>query len=74
LASSEHQTEVIWTQDDQRHVHPTNDATAFTRKLLALNPDGISDLEIRRASLEDTYMTIVRKHEKQQSQTREGKK
>ena len=63
-----HKTEVIWMQGDQRHVHATSDATTFTRKLLAQFPDGISDLEIRRASLEDSYMTIVRKHEQQQSQ------
>jgi ABC-2 type transport system ATP-binding protein len=62
------QTEVIWTQDGKAHIHPTSDATAFTRKLFAQCPDGISDLEIRRASLEDTYMTIVQKHGKQQSQ------
>jgi ABC-2 type transport system ATP-binding protein len=68
------QTEVIWTQNGQQHIQSTSQATAFTTQLLAQYPDGISDLEIRRASLEDTYMTIVQKHEKQQSQTREGKK
>ena len=68
------QTEVIWTQDGQRYTQNTSQATAFTSKLLAQYPDGISDLEIRRASLEDTYMTIVQKHEKQQSRKEEGKK
>lgn len=67
------QTEVIWTQNDQKHRQTTSDATAFTRKLLAQFPDGIGDLEIRRASLEDTYMTILRKHEQPQSQTGGGK-
>ena len=62
------QTEVIWTQEGKRHIHPTGDATAFTRTLLAQHPDGICDLEIRRASLEDTYMTIVQRYEKQWSQ------
>jgi ABC-2 type transport system ATP-binding protein len=66
------QTKVIWTQDGQRHTQSTSQATAFTTKLLAQYPDEISDLEIRRASLEDTYMTIVQKYENQQSQTREG--
>jgi len=56
-------TEVIWTQDGKRNVHPTTDATNYTRKLLTQHKDGISKLEIRRASLEDTYMTIVQKHE-----------
>jgi ABC-2 type transport system ATP-binding protein len=55
--------EVIWTQNAKRHVHATKDPTAFTRKLLADNPKGISELEIKRASLEDIYMTIVQKHE-----------
>lgn len=67
-------TEVIWTQDGEHHRQSTSDATAFTRQLLAQSPDGISDLEIRRPSLEDTYMTIVRTHEQPQSQTRRGKK
>lgn len=56
-------TEVIWTEDGKRHVHSTKDATAYTRKLLSDKPKGISDLEIKRASLEDVYMTIVQKHE-----------
>ncbi len=68
------QTEVIWTQDGQPHSQRTSQAVAFTRMLLTKNPDGISDLEIRRASLEDTYMTIVQKHEKQYSQKEEGMK
>jgi ABC-2 type transport system ATP-binding protein len=62
------QTEVIWSQDGQQHIQRTSQAVAFTRRLLTQYSDGISDLEIRRASLEDTYMTIVQKHEKQQSQ------
>lgn len=56
-------TEVIWTENGKRHVHSTTDATNYTRKLLTQHKDGISKLEIRRASLEDTYMTIVQKHE-----------
>lgn len=56
-------SEVIWTQDGKRHVHSTKDTTAFTRKLLSNYPEGISELEIKRASLEDIYMAIVQKHE-----------
>lgn len=56
-------TEVIWTQGQKRHVHSTKNATAFTRKLLSDNLKGISDLEIKRASLEDVYMAIVIEHE-----------
>lgn len=61
------QTEVIWSQDGQQYSQRTSQAVAFTRTLLTQNPDGINDLEIRRASLEDTYMAIVQKYEKQQS-------
>ncbi len=61
------QTEVSWTQDGQQHSLRTNSSVAFTRTLLAQYPDGISDLEIRRASLEDTYMPIVQKHEQQRN-------
>jgi len=68
--------EVRWTQGRKRHVHPTSDATAYVRKLLADNPTGISELEVRHASLEDTYMTIVQQHELPQptpQQTKGGK-
>ena len=68
------QTEVIWTRDEQQHIHRTSQAVAFTRQLLIQYPDGISDLEIRRASLEDTYMSIVQTHEKQRNQKEEAKK
>jgi len=68
------QTKVIWIQDGQQHIQSTSRAVAFTRKLLTQYSDGISDLEIRRASLEDTYMTIVQTHEKQRNPKEEGKK
>lgn len=56
-------TEVIWTQNGKRHVHATDDATTYTRQLLTQHQKSISKLEIRRASLEDTYMSIVQQHE-----------
>jgi ABC-2 type transport system ATP-binding protein len=52
--------EVRWTQGDQHFVHAASDATEFVRQLLAENPIGIEDLEVRRASLEDTYLELVR--------------
>jgi ABC-2 type transport system ATP-binding protein len=67
------QTEIIWSQDGQQHRHRTAQAVAFTRTLLTQHLDGISDLEIRSASLEDTYMTIVQKYEKQRHPA-EGRK
>ena len=55
--------EVRWLQDGERHLHATSSATAYVRKLLEQHKTGISELEIRRASLEDTYMKIVLQHE-----------
>jgi ABC-2 type transport system ATP-binding protein len=55
--------EVRWTVDGERHVHETDDATAFVRQLLLEGEGPITDLEVRRASLEDTYMALVRRDE-----------
>ena len=68
------QSEVIWNQDGQQHMQRTSQVVAFTRSLLTQHPDGISYLEIRRSSLEDTYMTIVQKYEKQRNPEEESKK
>ena len=43
-----------------RHVA---DSTAFARELFARHGDEISELEVRRASLEDTYLELVRSAE-----------
>jgi ABC-2 type transport system ATP-binding protein len=56
-------TEVRWTRGGQRHVHGTPDGTAFVRDLFAQYGDEIEDLEVRRASLEDTYLAMVVKSE-----------
>ncbi|HLU63134.1 MAG TPA: ABC transporter ATP-binding protein [Protaetiibacter sp.] len=56
-------SEVRWVQDGARHVHATPDATAFTRELLAQHGDAVSEIEIIRASLEDTYLAMVTKSE-----------
>jgi ABC-2 type transport system ATP-binding protein len=52
--------EVRWSIGGERFVHATDDATAFARGLFARHGDELADLEIRRASLEDTYMAMVR--------------
>ncbi|PZF96690.1 ABC transporter ATP-binding protein [Micromonospora endophytica] len=52
--------EVRWSRGGQRFVHSTADSTGFVRELFAQHDDQIADLEVRRASLEDTYMTLVR--------------
>ena len=57
------EAEVKWSADGERFVHSTADATAFVRELFARHGDAIADLEVRRASLEETYMAMVREHE-----------
>ncbi|MBD7918936.1 ABC transporter ATP-binding protein [Cellulomonas sp. Sa3CUA2] len=54
-------SEVRWSAGGARHVHSTHDPVAFTRELLATG--GVEDLEVVRASLEDAYLDIVRRHE-----------
>jgi len=58
--------EVRWTQHGARQVHATDDATGFVRDLFAREGtapgalDGpITDLEVRRPSLESTYLAMV---------------
>jgi ABC-2 type transport system ATP-binding protein len=58
------QAEVRWTIDGKRFVHPTDEATPFTRKLFAQYGAAVEDLEVRRPNLEDTYMALVREYEK----------
>ncbi len=55
--------EVKWMQDGVLQVHATEDATAFTRKLLATDDGAVTDLEIHRASLEEAYLTLVEQFE-----------
>jgi len=57
------EAEVRWTRAGQRFVHSTADATGFVRQLLDQHGAAVTDLEVRRASLEDTYMTLVREFE-----------
>jgi ABC-2 type transport system ATP-binding protein len=56
------QAEVRWSSGGELFVHSTPDATAFVRDLLAQHSD-VADLEVRRPSLEDTYMAMVHRHE-----------
>jgi ABC-2 type transport system ATP-binding protein len=57
------QAEVRWSRNGERFVHATPDATRFVRELFAQYGDEVADLEVRRASLEDTYMVMVHRHE-----------
>jgi len=53
-------SEVRWSRDGQRFVHAADDATAFVRQLFREYGESVEDLEVRRASLEETYMALVR--------------
>jgi ABC-2 type transport system ATP-binding protein len=55
--------EVRWTFDGQRFTQSTPDSTRFARELFAQYGDAISELDIHRASLEDTYLALVRQAE-----------
>jgi ABC-2 type transport system ATP-binding protein len=57
------QAEVRWSRDGQRYVHSADDATSFVRELFRQYGESVEDLEVRRASLEDTYMALVREAE-----------
>jgi ABC-2 type transport system ATP-binding protein len=58
------QAEVRWMSEGRRHVHAVTegDPTQFVRELLAHEP-GATELEVKRASLEDTYMSLVHRAE-----------
>lgn len=58
----EAEAEVRWSVGGERFIHSTTDATKFVRELLHQHHD-VSGLEIKRASLEDTYMALVRAFE-----------
>jgi ABC-2 type transport system ATP-binding protein len=57
------QAQVRWSRDGQQYVHAADDATGFVRELFAQYGEQVADLEVRRASLEDTYIDLVRSHE-----------
>jgi ABC-2 type transport system ATP-binding protein len=57
------EAEVRWSVDGRHFVESTPDPTAFVRELFARETVEITDLEVRRASLEDTYLTMVQQHE-----------
>lgn len=62
--------EVRWKSGGQRYVHAVRetDPSDFIRELLLKHPDA-TDLDVRRASLEDTYMALVHRVESRQSHT-----
>ncbi|WP_330182052.1 ABC transporter ATP-binding protein [Nocardia sp. NBC_01503] len=55
--------EVRWTLAGQRFVDTTSESTQFVYELFKQHGEKVDELEVRRASLEDTYMTLVRRYE-----------
>lgn len=55
--------EVRWSRGGQHFTQSTPDSTRFARDLFTEYGAMIGELEIRRASLEDTYLTLVRRAE-----------
>ncbi|RFS84423.1 ABC transporter ATP-binding protein [Actinomadura spongiicola] len=55
--------EVRWTLDGQRYVRSTRASTRFVHELFKTHGDAINDLVVRPSSLEDTYLSLVRKAE-----------
>ena len=56
-------TEVRWSRDGEHFVHAADDATAFVRELFAQYGEAIGDLEVKRSTLEDSYMALVQGYE-----------
>ena len=61
--------EVTWTVDGERFVHSTMEPTDYVRRLFDEHGDKLQDLEVRRATLEETYMEMVRRFEAGQTDT-----
>ncbi|GAA2432263.1 ABC transporter ATP-binding protein [Actinomadura vinacea] len=55
--------EVRWTRDGRRFVQSTGESTRFVFDLFRQYGETVTDLEVRRASLEDTYLALVRQAE-----------
>jgi ABC-2 type transport system ATP-binding protein len=61
--------EVRWTRGGETFVHSTDDATGFVRGLFAQHGDDVADLEVKRPSLEDTYISLVHAQELMEMRT-----
>ncbi|WP_052091040.1 ABC transporter ATP-binding protein [Modestobacter caceresii] len=56
-------SEVRWVRDGEQFVHATDEIVPFVRRLLEQHGDELTDLEVRRADLEDTYIAMVQRFE-----------
>ena len=64
-------SEVRWTLRGERFVHATAEPTPFVRRLFEQHGDAVADLEVHRASLEDTYIALVARHAQDATDRRE---
>jgi ABC-2 type transport system ATP-binding protein len=64
--------EVRWTRDGRRYMQSTTESTRFVLDLFTQYGETIADLEVRRASLEDTYLALVRQAEAGQGEASEA--
>jgi len=67
------QAEVRWSRDGQRFVHSAAEPARFVHELFRQYGESVDDLEVRRASLEDAYIALVRASE-QGRQVGEGRR
>lgn len=57
------EAQIRWSVAGTQYVHSAEDPTAFVRELFAQHGDAVGDLEVRRATLEDTYLAMVHRDE-----------
>ncbi|WP_378287300.1 ABC transporter ATP-binding protein [Actinomadura rugatobispora] len=57
------EAEVRYSLDGEPRARSVEDATGYVRGLFERHGDAVGDLEVRRASLEDVYMEMVREFE-----------
>ena len=63
---------VHWTRDGQHFVQSTDESTKFVFGLFKQYGEAVADLEVRRSSLENTYLSLVHQAESGQSETAEA--
>ena len=57
------QDEVRWTHEGRRFTQHTSESTRLVVELVRQHGESISELEVRRSTLEETYLTLVRQVE-----------
>jgi ABC-2 type transport system ATP-binding protein len=57
------EAQVRWSVGGTQFVHADEDPTGFVRRLVHQHGQALADLEVRRATLEDTYLAMVHRDE-----------